>query len=232
MALQLVFISDTHSRHWEMALPGGDVLIHCGDFCAQGGLPDAEDFAAFMAAQNFRHKIVIAGNHDWCFEDERRKQAQALLENRGIVYLNDSAVEIDGIRFWGSPVQPVFHQWAFNRRRGEEIDRHWQMIPDDTDVLLTHGPAFGILDTCIDGRQVGCEDLLRALQRVRPAVHACGHIHESYGSTRQGDTLCLNASNLDVAYRLSNAPLVVEIGRDGEGTVNASLLTVQAEETI
>tara|TARA_Y100000296_G_C5174834_1_gene259491 strand:- start:2061 stop:2591 length:531 start_codon:yes stop_codon:yes gene_type:complete len=65
-----------------------------------------------------------------------------LLRSCGIKYLNDSSITIDGIKFWGSPIQPWFHDWAFNRKRGNEIRKHWELIPTNTDVLLTHGPPF------------------------------------------------------------------------------------------
>ena len=219
--LRLTFISDTHSQHQGLMIEPGDVLIHCGDFTARGDLDDTMDFAQFMAAQNFTHKIVIAGNHDWCFEDKRRQSAEACLEDHEIIYINDSAVEIGGIRFWGSPIQPEFLHWAFNRQRGADIRKHWQQIPDDTDVLITHGPAFGILDACTNGRRVGCEDLLETIQRIKPSVHACGHIHENYGTCEQDGTLFINACNLDERYQLRHPPVVVDVEVDpGTGRVS------------
>ncbi|WP_308873929.1 metallophosphoesterase family protein [Thiothrix subterranea] len=139
--MNLTFISDTHSLHDRLpAIDAGDVLIHCGDFTGRGTLDDTLNFAEFMAAQPFTHKIVIAGNHDWCFEDKRRKIAEHILKEYGLIYLNDSGIEIDGVKFWGSPIQPEFCDWAFNRERGEAIRQHWDKIPADTDVLITHGP--------------------------------------------------------------------------------------------
>ena len=208
--MKLSFISDTHSRHKNLIIDPGDVLIHCGDFTAQGSLDDTLDFAEYMAAQDFTHKVVIAGNHDWCFEDDRRAAAEACLREHDIVYLNDSAIEIDGLKFWGSPVQPEFYHWAFNRQRGEEIRAHWNLIPEDTDVLITHGPAFGILDICADGSRVGCEDLLQTIRRLKPEIHAFGHIHESYGIRERDGTIFVNACILDEHYRLKNAAIVVE----------------------
>lgn len=205
--MKLTFISDTHSLHHSMALDSGDVLIHCGDFTGRGNLDEVENFAEFMEWQRFQHKVVIAGNHDWCFEDHRRMDAEKILTDAGIIYLNDSGVEIDGVKFWGSPIQPEFMAWAFNRFRGAEIRQHWDVIPNDTDVLITHGPAFGMLDWCTHGARVGCEDLLHAIQRIQPKVHACGHIYESYGVQEQGGTVFVNASILDERYRVRNAPI-------------------------
>jgi Icc-related predicted phosphoesterase len=209
--MNLTFISDTHSLHQNLVTGTGDVLIHCGDFTGRGSLDDTLYFAEFMAAQAFTHKIVIAGNHDCCFEDKRRKIAEHILADCGVIYLNDSGITINGVKFWGSPVQPEFCDWAFNRERGADIRQHWDKIPNDTDVLITHGPAFGILDLCAHGERVGCEELLQTLQRVQPKIHAFGHIHEGYGILEQDGTIFIDACVLDERYRLKNPPIVVGI---------------------
>lgn len=209
--MQLSFISDTHSHHRLLALGSGDVLLHCGDFTRTGQLEELEDFAQFMAAQDFKYKVVIAGNHDWCFEDEHRLQAEECLAYYGIHYLNDSGVELDGIHFWGSPIQPAFCNWAFNRERGEAIRKHWDLIPKDTDVLLTHGPAFGILDECYDGFKAGCEVLLEVIEAIQPKIHAFGHIHEAYGTYEYNGTIFVNACSLNEYYEVQNSPVVLMI---------------------
>lgn len=205
--MKLIFISDTHDIHDQMQLDSGDLLIHCGDFTRKGDLKDVRSFASFMEQQNFTHKIVIAGNHDFCFEDERREEAELILKSCGINYLNDSSVTIDGIKFWGSPIQPWFHDWAFNKKRGEEIRKHWELIPSDTDVLLTHGPPYGILDLCAHGERVGCKDLLEVVRDIRPEIHAFGHIHEGYGITEIDGTKFVNACSLDERYKFKNPPI-------------------------
>ncbi|MDM8547246.1 metallophosphatase domain-containing protein [Candidatus Venteria ishoeyi] len=210
-SVKLVFISDTHGLHRNLKPGSGDILIHCGDFSRRDSLESVEDFARFMARQDFKHKIVIAGNHDWCFEDQRREQAEAVLRDHAIHYLNDSGIQLDGLNFWGSPVQPAFMNWAFNRERGSDIRRHWALVPDKTDVLITHGPVFGILDRCRGGHRAGCEDLLATVQRIKPRIHACGHIHESYGQIEKEGILFLNTSNLDEHYRLANSPIRYEL---------------------
>ena len=123
-------------------------------------------------------------------------------------YLDDSGCEIEGIRFWGSPITPEFCNWAF-MREPRDIGRHWDAIPDDTDVLITHGPPHGILDQCPDS--VGCEQLLEAVKRVGPKVHAFGHIHEGHGILEKDGTTFVNASIMDGRYRPVNAPIGVEV---------------------
>lgn len=210
--MKLTFISDTHSLHDRLpAIGAGDVLVHCGDFTGRGDLFDVENFAEFMMVQDFTHIIVIAGNHDWCFENEFREEAETCLRDSGLIYLNDSGVEIDGVKFWGSPVQPEFMNWAFNRRRGASIRHHWDKIPDGIDVLITHGPARGVLDRCENGFPAGCDDLLATIQRIKPSIHASGHIHEAYGVLEVDGMVFINACILDERYRVRNAPVEVEI---------------------
>jgi Icc-related predicted phosphoesterase len=191
--LTLVLLSDTHARHREVAVPDGDVFLYAGDITWRGELDTVEDFDDWLGTLPHRHKVVICGNHDWCFErepDEARKRIT------NAVYLQDTGVEIGGLKIWGSPWQPWFFSWAFNLHRGEPIAAKWKLIPDDTDVLITHGPPHGIGDRCFDDRLVGCTDLLARIRAVKPKLHLCGHIHEAAGAVEQDGTLFVNASSL------------------------------------
>ena len=213
--MRLVCLSDTHMKHWGVPrMPEGDVLIHAGDSLGCGNLAELEIFVDWFSKYDHPHKILIAGNHDWVFE-RQPKVARKVVEEAGVIYLNDDGVTIDGVKFWGSPVQPEFCDWAFNRKRGEEIDRHWQLIPDDTDVLITHGPPHGLLDkTEMTEVSVGCEDLRRhVLQRVKPMVHIFGHIHSAAGIRRKNGIKFINASQLDDYYSNPDGyrPLVFEV---------------------
>jgi Icc-related predicted phosphoesterase len=143
-------------------------------------------------------------------EKQSSKEIQKLIPEN-IIYLKNSAAEIDGIKIWGSPYTPWFFNWAFNERRGALISKHWQLIPENTDVLITHGPVFGILDTVINEQHVGCKDLLQKIIELKPKVHICGHIHESYGSVKKSGTRFINASLLNEAYELVNKPVVFEL---------------------
>jgi len=207
-SMRLVCISDTHMRHEALDLPDGDVLIHAGDLCGHGTVAEVVRFDAWLARQPHPHKVVVAGNHDWCFE---RSPTEARAALRHGLYLEDAGATIEGVRFWGSPWQPEFMSWAFNLPRGAPLAEKWARIPADTDVVITHGPPFGYGDTCFDGRRVGCEELLRALERIRPAVHVAGHIHEGYGVRRLGPTTVVNASSCDLRYRPLQPPIVVDL---------------------
>jgi hypothetical protein len=127
------------------------------------------------------------------------------------VYLQDEAVEIEGLRIWGSPWQPEFLDWAFNLPRGAALREKWDRIPSGTDVLITHGPPQGVLDRVDEGRREGCADLLNAVARVRPRLHLFGHIHEGYGCLERDGTTFVNASICDRAYRPVNPPVVVDL---------------------
>lgn len=216
--MRIVCLSDTHNRHGALDVPDGDVLLHAGDATMRGDPEELRAFDAWLARQPHRHKLVVAGNHDWLFEKDAAL-ARSLLAHA--TYLQDSGIEIAGLRFWGSPWQPWFLDWAFNLERGADLAAKWELIPEGTDVLVTHGPPYGVRDhvpprsrgTSLDGNgeHVGCEALLAALERVRPRLHVFGHIHEGYGQERRDGTLFVNASNCDRAYRPINAPIVVDL---------------------
>lgn len=221
MELKIVCISDTHGLHRQMPpIPPGDVLVHAGDCLGHGTEPELREFLGWFAAHPHKHKVLVAGNHDWIFE-RAPYVAQCLCQSFGVTYLQDEGTMIQGIRFWGSPWQPWFHDWAFNLpRSGEALRRKWFGIPDRTDVLITHGPPHGIMDLAPDpgpGRQdrhVGCELLRDRLWQVRPQLHVFGHIHEGYGiletecHSLQTRTTLVNAAICDANYRPVNKPIV------------------------
>ena len=208
--LRVVAIADTHGLHDEMEIPDGDVLVHAGDVSGRGRREEIERFDAFLGTLPHPVKIVIAGNHDFLFE-HKPAEARALITNA--TYLQDSAVTIEGVKFYGSPWQPWFYDWAFNLHRGEAIRKVWDLIPEDTDVLITHGPPAFHGDRCTDGRKVGCMDLHEVIEVVRPKFHVFGHIHEGYGTTRDEHTTYINASSCDFGYAPVNPPVVFEVER-------------------
>lgn len=212
--MRIVAISDTHALHQQafsnIALPEGDVLVHAGDLTNVGDFRDVESFAEFFAEVDYKHKIIIAGNHDFCFEREKLL-AKSYLEKTGWHYLQDQEIVLDGVKFYGSPWQPEFFDWAFNLPRGERLAHVWAAIPDDTDVLITHGPAYGILDRVLPHKtSVGCEELLKRINQIKPKIHIFGHIHEDYGIKKVGETTFVNASICDPNYKPQNQPLVID----------------------
>jgi len=206
--MKIVTISDTHSMHRSLNMPDGDVLIHAGDFSAHGTLDDAFEFNDWLGTLDYEHKLIIAGNHELCFE-KKPEEAEKLITNA--VYLKDSSIVIDGMKFYGAPWQPTFYNWAFNLERGAELKEKWDLIDADTDVLITHGPPYGYLDVTMEHKHVGCEELIKAVHRVRPRLHVFGHIHCGYGMDKVGSTRLINACICTERYEPSNQPFVIEI---------------------
>lgn len=198
--MRLVAMADTHGEHARLEVPDGDVLIHAGDLTQRGTRPQLDEVATWLRSLPHRHKLVVAGNHDFWLQ-RNRAEAHALFH--GLTYLEDEEVVIEGRRFYGSPWQPWFHDWAFNARRGKEIDVHWQKIPAGVDVLITHGPPMGFGDLVFDGERVGCADLLRHLARVKPKLHFFGHIHEDRGQWQHGDTRVVNCTTSEADFPLT-----------------------------
>jgi Icc-related predicted phosphoesterase len=130
-------------------------------------------------------------------------------KEKGVHYLFDSGVEIDGVNFWGSPWQPEFFNWAFNLPRGEKLAEKWALIPGNTDILITHGPAHGMLDWVPNGQRVGCEDLFQRIMDIQPKIHVCGHIHCSYGQKSFHGVEFINASVLGERYTHENKPITL-----------------------
>lgn len=211
--MEVTVISDTHGMHGKLTLPGGDVLIHCGDFTGNGTLKEILDFNKWLGDQDYANIIVIAGNHEMLLE---RDPAVAEICLTNCTYLKDSFVIIDGKKFYGSPWQPTFMNWAFNLPRGEKLKAKWDLIPDDIDVLITHGPPHMVLDEAPDiytgkPRNVGCEELMKAVERVKPKFHCFGHIHEGYGQLVKNGTHFINASICDMGYRPINKPIIFKL---------------------
>jgi Icc-related predicted phosphoesterase len=210
-AMKIVVISDTHGLHRNLELPDGEILIHAGDLTHHGKLEDVREFNDFLGTLPHPYKIVIAGNHDFCFESNR-EACEEILTN--CIYLQDQELTINGIKFYGSPWQPWFYDWAFNLQRGPEIRAKWELISKDTNVLITHGPPYGIGDVTARGDNVGCADLWEVVQEIQPAYHIFGHIHEGYGVTTQGGTTFINASCCDQTFQLVNPPIDFNIKND------------------
>jgi Icc-related predicted phosphoesterase len=222
-SLKIDCISDTHGQHRKINLPGGDIIIHSGDCCC-GRLEAAMEFLDWYKEQKYSHLILVPGNHDSIFE----RMPELMLEeckNRGIILLNDSGCEIEGIKIWGSPVQPWFYDWAFNRQRGADIQRHWDLIPKDTEILITHGPPYKIRDEVkSDGLSiyVGCEDLYRTILQTQIKLHIFGHVHEGRGHAYLDSRTYINASSVDVGYNFIDPGYVRVSKQDGSYVVRES----------
>lgn len=208
--MKIALISDTHGKHGYIDVPVADMIIHAGDISPNGRKDQIADFFYWFERLPHKHKICIAGNHDWLAERDTELFRSMVPAN--VIYLEDSGVTIEGLNIWGTPVQPEFRNWAFNRQRGTELKEHWDMIPKNTNILITHGAPWGIGDRCDNGFCAGCSDLTDKTEDLEQLkLHVFGHIHEGYGHEEKWGIKFVNASVLDVRYRPVNPPIVVEL---------------------
>lgn len=215
--MKIVAISDTHERVHLLKMPPGDVLIHSGDITNRGSIPKLAEFAKWLKDQPYEHKVIICGNHDFCFQNANHDIAVNLIQEAGAIYLQDSGTTIDGVNFWGSPWQPWFYDWAFNLPRGAKIAEKWSFIPDDTHVLITHGPPRGILDLVEEdwggSKHEGCDDLINRINQLSQLkLHVFGHLHFQGGHTfKRHSKVFANAAMCDDKYNCNRKPVVVDI---------------------
>ncbi len=209
--MKLVLISDTHLT--KPTLPEGDLLIHAGDLTFDGSITQTTKGLNWLGTQGKNYKygvIFVPGNHDWLFQNDFAL-AKKLGEENKITLLLDSSIVLENKRFYGSPWQPEFCNWAFNVPRFEEIRKKWDMIPLDTNVLITHGPPKGFNDFTSRGENVGCEELLQKVLTIKPELHIFGHIHSGYGESFFNGTHFVNASICNEKYQPLNKPVVVDL---------------------
>ena len=209
-------ISDTHSQYNKITIPKCDLFIHCGDFDVyhynykSSQAVELKSLISWLKKIDAKYKIVIAGNHDR-YISTHGKVARAFFEEAGVIYLENETVIIEGKTIFGSPYTPVFGNWSFMKKRGKEMTEVWDKMPDDVDILITHGPPFHILDKTIDCQMAGCVDLAKRINEVKPKYHFFGHIHEGYGNTIYNNTHYYNCSVLDENYKLVHPPTMIDI---------------------
>ncbi|MBN8468857.1 metallophosphatase domain-containing protein [Corallococcus exiguus] len=213
--MRIVAVADTHLFHRELVMPPGDIFVHAGDMCRAGDLEELARAASWIRSLPYRHKVIVAGNHDCSFADSPA-EARALL-GEDILYLQDSEATVAGLRFWGSPWQPAYNDWAFNLPRGTALASKWAAIPEGLDVLITHGPPAGFGDGSSVGGRSGCADLRARVLAVRPRLHLFGHIHEDGGLWREGDTCFANVTT----WECERAPTVLQL--DTRGVTEVSI---------
>lgn len=222
MEIKIACFSDTHCKHESVELPACDIAVFTGDFSHRGSAFETEHFLNWFSKQ--RHcveKVMIAGNHDICFDPAFDKETKADKwlkdlkdEYPDIYYLENSSINLMGLNIWGSPVTPDFHPqyWGFNKTRGAEIKKIWDSIPTETDIVLTHGPCEFIGDYIShQNLYVGCKDLAYRIEEIQPKLHVCGHIHDGYSITEKGNTIYVNAAICNESYKPANKPHLITL---------------------
>ena len=207
--MRIIVISDTHCE--QPQLPDGDILIHCGDLTYNGADSETKTALTWLSLQPHKHKLFIAGNHEMGWRNETSRYYKLRDFCPPLTYLHDSGIEINGLKLWGSPVQPWFYNWAFQKERGEQLREHWEQIPDDVDVLITHGPPKGFGDINKHDERFGDEDLLNRILVIKPKLHLFGHAHHGYGEYFHEGIHMINAAIMNEDYEPQNAPIVVDV---------------------
>lgn len=219
--MKIVAISDIHSHHRKLKLPDADMIIVAGDVSFKGEPEVVEDYIAWLKELPYAHKVNILGNHEMGYDKEpprpKKIKALQLMQDAGIHYLENSEVVIDGLKIYGSPVQPWFHNWAWNMQRGEEIAKVWSKIPDDVNILITHGPPYGKLDRVErwtgEVSYEGCKDLKERIQKLTQ-LKCCifGHLHLQGGSMLEVEGVkYMNVAVCDEQYRPINKIMEIEL---------------------
>lgn len=213
--MKILCLSDTHSMHHKIQLPdlsGIDVVVHTGDFSSTGDEISIDHFLCWFADLPVKHKLLVAGNHDKfvMHYNDRFKIKCAVL---GITYLQDSGCEINEIKFWGTPWVNQFYNWAFMMYE-KDLAQVYKLIPKDTQILLSHGPANGILDYVErpGGGNVGAAALKERLAKLKHLkYHIFGHIHENHGVLDTGSYIAVNASSVTEEYKPINLPIIIKV---------------------
>lgn len=201
--MRILHLSDTHNCHRQLNnLPAADIIIHSGDISFVGTGEEVLDFIEWFGALNYKYKIFIAGNHDYTLGGKVPERIQRFLPEN-CYYLCYNGIAINGINFWGVP-------FFFSEEVNDNSTLQINSIPDNTDILITHRPPFGVLDNSYN-ISYGCSDLLQKVTEISPRYHLFGHIHDAYGIEKHKNTTFANAAVLDAEYRLINEPILFEI---------------------
>jgi Icc-related predicted phosphoesterase len=232
--MKIVAISDTHTSHAKFVIPECDVLIHSGDFSWTGEASEVSDFLAWFEQQPATHKLVIAGNHELAF-DERQSRfdlaaknilARRYEHNNSVIYLEDEAYVVDGVKFYGTPWTTAFCGWAFNGYSDAEAPHHrgavvlsdvYSKIPEDTNVIICHGPPYDLVDRSSDGRRCGSVEMRNIMEELPLLrLYLCGHIHEARGSqVACGNVNVCNVSSLGLDYEPAGPPVIIDLDENG-----------------
>lgn len=224
--MAVTVISDTHERHDKLKLRGGDLLIHCGDWTWTGGHTQTLAFLNWFARQKYKHKVLVAGNHDRIMDRKLTPGAPSIPMPDGVTYLENSGTEVMGYKIWGSPYSRKFHQWAFMHNNDDEAAATWEQMPEDISILITHGPPHGIFDKVAadlgeggtilpDGtKSVGCKLLRNMVDYIEDSallLHCFGHVHERHGVCHIDGVTYVNASMFDHRHLPAHGPVDLRI---------------------
>lgn len=213
-------ISDTHNKHDSITIPECDILIHAGDATFGGQPNELRDFAEWMNEQEAGRIVYVPGNHElWLQQNLEIGKSILLKYCPGMDILIDQTIDIEGIKIHGSPATPFFHNWAWNYAKSdseaalrniEHIQKKWDLIPLNANILITHGPAYKVLDQNKEGEHCGDYNLMSTIIDLRPDLHVCGHIHEGHGHEHHDGIDFYNVSICNRAYLPLNPVTIID----------------------
>lgn len=209
--LKIIAISDVHNRYKDLKVPTCDILISAGDYSFEGRSTDTHNFHKWLNEQDARYVISIPGNHELGVEKDfnlHKVIAEAACPT--VHFLEEGLVEIEGLKIWCSAYTPFFCDWAYNVVGNEELKKHWDRIPEGIDILVTHGPPYGMLDEVFRPptyeEHVGCAELWDAVLKIKPKAHIFGHTHYHYGFKEFNGIKFYNVANCGESYKIDRQP--------------------------
>lgn len=209
--MKIIALSDSHNKHAILGeLPECDILIHAGDWSGMGRESETRNFAKWLAKQKAKHIVIVPGNHEVEFSKSLPDARNWILDEcPDAIILIEESTEIEGIKIFGSPITPWFYNWAWNVER-KDIKPYWDKIPEGTNIVITHGPPYQILDELHfpdgtpKGEFVGCNFLGDRIKEIKPNLHIFGHIHCGFGQKHIDGTSYYNVCLCDEMYVASN----------------------------
>jgi len=215
--MKICIISDTHGMHDQIIVPSCDILIHCGDISFFGKPCEVDSFIKWFKQQPAINKVYVLGNHEVELAKLSYSERLEILSEGGIHYLENTSVTLEGLKFWGSPYTPKYGDWAF-MLRAAALRNCWDQVPDNINILITHGPPYKILDFTEDGEHkdegehAGCEHLLKKVYQLPLLkLHCFGHLHSGFGVLQQGNITFVNAASCNNRYEPVNQPIIIEL---------------------
>lgn len=219
--MKVTVIGCTHGRHRQFNLPATQVLVHTGDFSRRGDESDANDFLTWFESQPHEHKLFVCGNHDRISFTQPDTFARLLARCApSCHYLHERAIEVAGLKWYGGNWTPLFNNWYWMSPRGPAMAAHWAKIPDDTQMLVTHGPPMGHLDLIMpafgetrDFHQ-GCEELRDTIDTRLKSLkaHCFSHLHYEGNTTKVANGVTyVNAAVVDDGYSIRGKVQVIDI---------------------
>jgi predicted phosphohydrolase len=209
--MKIVGFADTHGGHGSLHIPDGDMLVFAGDYTGMHSAAEFDNFIRWMASLPHPFKIFMPGNHDW-FIQWNLKPIRIKLQQLGICCPSSRLQVVGGLKVYGMPLVPQYGEWAFMVPDGSlRMRQACRSIPEGLDILVTHGPAHGILGMTKRGVDAGSHTLREAIDRAKPRLHFFGHIHEAHGMVVHDGVIHANVSVNNHLYYITNQPIVIEL---------------------